>query len=1294
LYLYYVILTMSKQNRNILSFIVCAFVLLSTNLSAQVNANFSGSPRRGCAPLIVSFNDLSTGGPNAWNWNLGNSVTSFSSTPSTTYSTPGVYSVTLTVTNGSSTSTIVKPNYIVVYNKPTENFTASNYTVCVGQSITFSDATIISAGGPPIATWSWDFGDGNTQFTTNTSVTHAYNSAGNYPVSLIITDTNSCTPNAVIKYITVIAPPNASFTASPLFSCTAPLNVNFTNTSTSSGLTTYAWNFGNGNTSTLQNPTNTYASPGSYAVSLIVSQGGCVDTVRVPNQIVIQNINVSFAATPSVVCTGQPITFTNTSVPNAATANWNFGDGNTSTTISPVYTYTAAGTYTVTLSATDANTCAGNSTGIVTVNQTPAVAFTADTMVACSTPFPVTFTNTSTGATTYNWHFGDGNTSASTNPSNIYTAPGTYTVTLTATNSSGTCKDSVVKNSYIIISPPVANFTAIPDSGCAPLNVTFNSSSTSTIDPITTYSWTYGNGSSGVTGVPTTTNIYSTAGVFTSTLVVQTTHGCRDTFVCNNCIKTGVSPTANFIIANDTICYGLIVTFSDSSQNATGWHYMFGDGATSNLANPTHVYGDTGTFQVKLVVYNNGCSDTSVIKKVVVLPPKAVFTFTLSCTNYFTVNFTSQSEGADSLFWDFGDGSMDSSNNINPVHVYSTRGPKVVTLIAYNYKTGCNNTATASFTIAQPIASYTLPSNKGCYVFTPTFTSTSQDASTYYWNFGDPATLADSSLINNPLYAYNLPGVYTVSLIITDVNGCKNTTTGIIKSLGPIPHFYANILTGCRPLPVTFYDGSLSDSTLILWNWNFGDGSLAATNIDSIVHVYTTPGNYNVTMAVTDKNGCKDSVTINNFIQPTFPYPAFTLDTFACRGDLLTFDASTTSAVGPTYLWNFGDGTITSTTNPIITHSYTVDNLYTVTLKVTDVNGCDSIIIYKVRILKPTAHFSWNVLNAGCGTLQVAFQDSSQGFVNTYNWDFGNGANSNLQNPTYTYVQPGIYNASLIVTNAGGCKDTIKRDSIIVVPGSVGTFSFSPNTGCSPLTVTFVGNSGNAQQYYWDFYDGTTIYGNDSITHTYTGQGVFHPILWLINTLPNGSLCSIRATTLNDTITVTTVLNVSISPHIIVLPEDSFGVITTSVSNGVMPYIYNWTPSSNLTCGSCPLVQVMGTGDTVRYVYTVYDQSGCASSDTLWVYSRPCLETALIPNVFSPNGDGKNEVFYIPGVCPNEDFSLQIFDRWGSLLFNSVSRNHTWDGKTNHGENAPDGTYFFIVKVKDTAYKGFLQLVR
>src|SRR5205085_1087664 len=126
-----------------------------------------------------------------------------------------------------------------------------------------------------------------------------------------------------------------------------------------------------------------------------------------------------------------------------------------------------------------------------------------------------------------------------------------------------------------------------------------------------------------------------------------------------------------------------------------------------------------------------------------------------------------------------------------------------------------------------------------------------------------------------------------------------NTIIDTVKSLGPYPYFTADTLTGCTPFVVTFSDTSVSDSALVQWMWDFGDGTpVVTTAIDSVIHVYTMPGNYAVTMTVTDKNGCVKTIVKNNYIQPTFPFPSFTIDTFACKGDVLTF-TSTGTAVSP-----------------------------------------------------------------------------------------------------------------------------------------------------------------------------------------------------------------------------------------------------------------------------------------------------------------------------------------------------------------------------------------------------------
>ncbi|HXU28755.1 MAG TPA: PKD domain-containing protein, partial [Bacteroidia bacterium] len=204
--------------------------LFSVTTQAQVQANFSGTPLSGCSPLSVTFTDLSSGSPTSWNWNFGNGNNSTIQNPGATYSNPGTYTVSLTVSNGSSTNTKTRTNYITVYAKPGTNFNVSEDTVCIWQTINFTDITTIAAGGAAITSWSWDFGDGSAQIhTANTS--HSYNAAGNYPVSLITTDAHGCS-NIKIVHVIVSPLPVPSFTASPNFKCTAPVAVTFTNTST------------------------------------------------------------------------------------------------------------------------------------------------------------------------------------------------------------------------------------------------------------------------------------------------------------------------------------------------------------------------------------------------------------------------------------------------------------------------------------------------------------------------------------------------------------------------------------------------------------------------------------------------------------------------------------------------------------------------------------------------------------------------------------------------------------------------------------------------------------------------------------------------------------------------------------------------------------------------------------------------------------------------------------------------------------------------------------------------------
>ncbi|OFY85935.1 MAG: hypothetical protein A3F72_16190 [Bacteroidetes bacterium RIFCSPLOWO2_12_FULL_35_15] len=1301
--------------RSLVFFVFIFFVSpsLTFKLNAQaVVANFSASSTQGCAPLSVNFTDLSTGSPTAWAWSFGNGNTAATQNPSATYLTPGTYTITLTASKpGSSSNFSIS---ITVFSKPVADFTSNvTTTTCIGDLVTFTDAS--TPGGGTLTTWNWDFGDGSTQITSNGIGTHTYSTAGTYPVSLLLFDNNGCS-GSIIKNIIVLPAPAAAFSGSPLHSCIAPLTVTFTNSSAFTGTVTYIWDFGDGGSSTLVSPAHTYNSTGTYTVTLVIVQGACTDTIVKNNYVVIEDMLADFSVSNDSICLGQSVTFTDVSTPLSVSRTWDFGDGSTSTIANPSHIYAAAGTYTVSLlNATDPFSCSDSEikVGYITVFPIAVAAFTANNTAGCAVPFTVNFTDNSTNATTWSWNFGDGATSLLQNPSHVYTLPGTYTVTLIASNANG-CSNTIIKTNYIVISLPVANLTATPRNGCVPLTVNFTSTSTSSIDPIANYNWNFGDGTIINTAVSTTSNVYNLPGVYTVTLIITTTSGCLDTIIMNNYIRTGTTPTANFSVVDRNLCHGAMATFTDLSVGADSAYWKFGlppelaegtfstpSGAVMPYNPVTSVFPDTGTFSVMQIVYYNGCPDTLILNDTIrILPPKPLFNYRLNCSNYYTVTFADTSWGATTCDWYFGDGnSLLAQPPLTPfTHTYLTRGTYTVNMVAHNSVVNCQDSITHTFTIAEPLAQFTTLPVKGCYPLPVSISNTSQDASALLWDFGDGT--ATSNLVNPPVHTFALPATDTVVLIITDVNGCKDTTTQQVVVQGPVPLFTADTLTGCTPLLVTFADTSISDSTLTNWTWNFGDGTAVQnTNNDTISHTYFTPGLYTVTMTVTDINLCTKTIVKTNYIQPTFPSPSFTLDTFACRGDLLTFNATATSAVGPgvIYSWNFGDGT--NGNGLIVTHSYALDNLYAVTLTVTDKNGCDSSLTQTVLIQKPVAGFKDTVLLEGCGFANIQFTDTSAGTsINSWQWNFGDGGSSTSPDPTHTYTVPGMYTVSLIVTNAGGCIDTVSLDSIVIVPGPFGTFSFTPNSGCRPLEVTFTSFSDNSTSYIWDFGDGTVVPTTDTtITHIYTNDIVATPILLMSNTLSDSSTCQLAAPSAGQ-INVSTLINVTIDSSVVTLDQDEAFTILSTVGNVTGVAVYSWSPADGLSCTTCqtPIIVGNGSGQTVTYTLTVTDPTSgsCIGDDIINIIFTVCENDISIPNVFTPNGDEINDYFDIKGTCESDSYLFRIYDRWGIKVFTSEFGKLSWDGRTTSGMEAVEGVYYYVLQMNDKFLTGFLQLIR
>ncbi|MEI9955526.1 MAG: PKD domain-containing protein [Ferruginibacter sp.] len=302
---------------------------------------------------------------------------------------------------------------------------------------------------------------------------------------------------------------------------------------------------------------------------IVTNSTGCTDTITKTSLINVGNIKAAFTSSDEV-CAGAPLAFSNTSVPAPVSVAWSFGDATTSTQMNPVKIYTTAGVYQVRLAA-DFGGCHDTAYKSITVLNKPVASFTAVNTTSCKAPLTVSFTNTSTGAATYNWDFGDGNSSTVKSPTHTYTTTGTFSVTLIVTNANG-CSDTLKKPELVKIQPPLIVINNLPVKDCAPLKWTFSSTATS-IDPIVSYQWDFGDGNTST--LPNPTHIFS-AGSYTIQLVITTAGGCTDTARVPKGIVANVKPVANFVANPRDVCAKFPVNFTDlSTGTISSWLWLF-----------------------------------------------------------------------------------------------------------------------------------------------------------------------------------------------------------------------------------------------------------------------------------------------------------------------------------------------------------------------------------------------------------------------------------------------------------------------------------------------------------------------------------------------------------------------------------------------------------------------------------------------------------------------------------------------------------------------------------------------
>lgn len=463
----------------------------------------------------------------------------------------------------------------------------------------------------------------------------------------------------------------------------------------------------------------------------------------------------------SAVCAGSQSIFVNSSsIPKGSLSFfWDMGDGTTTGARSPRHTYSNAGTYNVKLIVTSNFGFKDSVTKSVTIHETANASF--NPRFACQSD-QLVFTNNSTGpaGTTYNWNFGDGNSSTSTSPTYMYAAPGTYIVTLTATTSNA-CISSV-KKSVFQFPDPVSNFTSVAN--CQDDEVLFTNGS-SISNGVIGYTWNFGDNSGSEVQNPK--HVYQNPGTYNVSLITTSFFGCDDTITKQ--VTVMATPKAGFTANN--VCKGGTTDFANASTIAAGNTFTsswdFNDGNTSNSLSPSHTFASTGTYAVKLTVSNGVCSD-EVVKTVEVFEkPVAGFNVANTCLGKQSlfVNTSNLGSGGVNYSWNLGDGNTSTSTNV--AHIYTTAGQKTIWL-KVNSEAGCaDSTSKVAEIFPIPSSDFTFTHvERRKYTFTTTSTGT------FNWTFGDAAR----SSTQNPTYDYFFDANFSVCLTVTSTQGCESTT--------------------------------------------------------------------------------------------------------------------------------------------------------------------------------------------------------------------------------------------------------------------------------------------------------------------------------------------------------------------------------------------------------------------------------------------------------------------------------------------------------------------------------------
>ncbi|MBI1221415.1 MAG: PKD domain-containing protein [Bacteroidetes bacterium] len=1186
-----------------------------------VYAEFSTSQDTFLCPQAIAFRDLSslydstanTSQPDdsliTWVWSFGSGLANSSLQNPERYLSAGDYSVQLKVTNTTGCSDSVRHPLVIV--GPIANFTFQSDSIgCEPLRVYFKNESSNATN------YIWQFNDsGNTVLSTtsDTAFYFDYELYGNFIPTLtaqgsfnqngITVSCEATYPDSTawdsLRLVSVYETPNAGFSYTT--NC-ANKSASFTNTSITdnNSILSFLWEFGDGDTSSQQEPTHYYSDTGHYFVILhTYSEHGCEDTLG--KEIVIAPQPVAWFSF-NEVCLGTTTLFkdsTNAFNDLIYDWQWDFGDGGSSNLEDPFHDYQGDSSYTIILIVTNIGGCMDTASRSLRIHSYPKASFTVSNQCQYDT---IRFSDLSTNSEmplSYSWSLSDGHTSTQKNPVLKYSSPGAKFITQIVSSVWG-CKDTAI-GGVSVYAIPAASYSVNDSMQCQDFE-SFAFSDLSTLSSGSyTRNWNFGDGSTDTAIAPV--HLYSSYGNYNVSLVVKSDQSCYDTTLHTMTVFAPIEVA--FAIDDPFQCeYENNFTFTDTSTVQNGsisrsWYP--GDGNSSTDSIYTHAYSDTGSFVVRLVqLSDQGCRDT--LEKTVYINPSPRASFSVNDStqclagNLFQLtNSSSVAKGNYTSTWYFGD--QDSAVVQDTNHTYSQDSTWQIYLIVQS-DSACSDTAShTSITYPMPVSYFGMSDTALCLSgnqFNFYDSSSIKNGSiSQFWQFGD----GDSSSNQNPSHSYALEGVYTIQLRTQSNFGCEDTSERNLE-VYPMPQArisFSDTALCYRDNQFTFIDSS----TIVYgdWTreWSLGEGS-GDTN-QFAVHNYSQDSVWHLALRIVSSHACADSAFQDIYVYPQ-AQSAFTVnDSQQCEsGNLfLLTNLSSVHQDSLSYSWSFGDTNTDTATAP--SHSYLLPGIYTVVLIANTPHLCADTSLDTMTVFpNPQAWIGLSDSNLCFRNHQFKFVDSSQIAYGSWVrvWNFGDATTDTSVISTHHYSSDSSYLVALRIESSHGCLDSAFR-TYTVYPQASSDFSVNDSDQCLSDHLFILQNLSSVRKgslsYSWDFGDGNQDTATQ-VNHSYSAYGIY-----------TVQLVAITPFACNDTFQETMI----VYPN----PDAKIGINDSLLC--FRNHVFDFKDSTLLPYGSHSRLWLFGDGnsDTAQSVLHSYGQFGVYPAELHVESEYGCKDSAF-----------------------------------------------------------------------------------